>query len=59
MFGCLSGKKYTRLMTTNEMRFDVPILFDEFCRLSRGMTLDELDGVAVTRTNSALTAFFK
>lgn len=59
VFGCLSGKKYTRLMTTNEMRFDVPILFDEFCRLSRGMTLDELDGVAVTRTNSALTAFFK
>lgn len=59
VFGCLSGKKYKEIISTDTMRFDVPILFDEFCKLSKGKTIDELDDCVFTRTNSALSMFFK
>ena len=59
VFGCLSGKKYSEIISTDTMRFDVPILFDEFCKLSKGRTIDELEGCVFTRTNSALSMFLK
>lgn len=59
VFGCLSGKKYKEIISTDTMRFDVPILFDEFCKLSKGRTIDELEDCVFTRTNSALSMFFK
>lgn len=59
VFGCLSGKKYKEIISTDTMRFDVPILFDEFCKLSKGKTIDELEDCVFTRTNSALSMFFK
>lgn len=59
VFGCLSGKKYGRIVPTDCMRFDMPILFDEFCHLMKGRDIQEMDDIVVTRTNSALSAFFK
>ena len=59
VFGCLSGKKYSGIIGTDKMRFDVPILFDEFCAISRGHDLQEVESSIMTRTNSALSAFFK
>lgn len=59
VFGCLSGKKYSGIIGTDKMRFDVPILFDEFCAVARGHDLNELENSVMTRTNSALSAFFK
>ena len=59
VFGCLSGKKYSGIIGTDKMRFDVPILFDEFCAVARGHDLNELENSVITRTNSALSAFFK
>ena len=59
VFGCLSGKKYREIVSTDKMRFDVPILYDEFCHLMKGRTPQDMDGVVITRTNSALAAFFK
>lgn len=59
VFGCLSGKKYKEIISTDAMRFDVPILFDEFCKLSKGRTIEELDGCVFTRTNSSLSMFLK
>ena len=41
------------------MRFDAPILFDEFCAVTRGHEMTEIESSVVTRSNSALTAFFK
>lgn len=59
VFGCLSGKKYVGIIHADSMRFDVPILFDEFCKLSRGRTLEEMEKSIITRTSSALSVFFK
>jgi hypothetical protein len=59
VFGCLSGKKYKEIVSTDKMRFDVPILYDEFCHLMKGRTPQDMEGVVITRTNSALAAFFK
>ena len=59
VFGCLSGKKYTGIIHADGMRFDVPILFDEFCKLSRGRTMEEMESSIMTRTSSALSVFFK
>lgn len=59
VFGCLSGKKYVGIIHADNMRFDVPILFDEFCKLSRGRTLEEIEQSVITRTSSALSVFFK
>ena len=59
VFGCLSGKKYGRIINDDKMRFDVPILFDEFCSMTRGMDWKEIDEAIVVRSNSALSSFFK
>ena len=59
VFGCLSGKKYSGIIRTDRMRFDAPILFDEFCAVTRGHDIREIESSVVTRSNSALTAFFK
>ena len=59
VFGCLSDKGYTSIIKTDKMRFDVPILFDEFCAIARGHDKEELEGAVITRSNSALASFFK
>jgi len=59
VFGCLSGKKYSGIIGTDKMRFDAPILFDEFCAISRGHDLKEIESSIITRTNSTLSVFFK
>ena len=59
VFGCLSGKSYSGIIGTDKMKFDVPILFDEFCALSRGHDLKEVESSVMTRTNSALVTFFR
>ncbi len=59
VFGCLSGKTYSGIIGTDKMKFDVPILFDEFCALSRGHDLKEVESSIMTRTNSALVTFFR
>ena len=59
VFGCLSGKKYDGVILSNKMRFDVPILFDEFCRLTRGRNIDEVENSIILRSNSSLSAFLK
>ena len=59
VFGCLSGKKYSEMVMADKMRFDTPILFDEFCKISKGRTLEEIEKSIYTRTNSALSVFFK
>ena len=59
VFGCLSGKRSENIVVANGLRFDVPILFDEFCKLARGRTMDELGKSVITRTSSALSVFFK
>jgi len=59
VFGCLSGKKYSGILKADSMRFDAPILFDEFCAVTRGHDIGEIESSVVTRTNSALSAFFK
>ena len=59
VFGCLSGKKYSTIVHADKMRFDVPILYDEFCSLMKGKDIMEIKDSIVTRSNSALSAFFK
>lgn len=59
VFGCLSGKPYKNIIHADKMRFDVPILYDEFCYLTRGHDADWIDGAIITRSNSALSTFFK
>lgn len=59
VFGCLSGKKYGSIIHTDKMRFDSPILFDEFCAVTRGHDINEIKNAVLTRSNSALSAFFK
>lgn len=59
VFGCLSGKKYANIVHADKMRFDVPILYDEFCSLMKGKDIMEIRDSIVTRSNSALSAFFK
>ena len=59
VFGCLSGKKYKSIIKADGMRFDVPILFDEFCCLTRGKTIEEIRKSIITRSSSALASFFK
>ena len=59
VFWCFSGKKWSNIVSTDKMRFDVPILFDEFCSLAKGHDLEYLDKTIFTRTNSALGVFFK
>ena len=59
VFGCLSGKRSENIIVANGLRFDVPILFDEFCKLSRNKTMEELQRSVITRTSSALSVFFK
>ena len=59
VFGCLSGKKYSTIVHADKMRFDVPILYDEFCSLMKGREIKEIKESIVTRSNSALAAFFK
>jgi hypothetical protein len=59
VFGCLSGKPYKNIIRADKMRFDVPILYDEFCYLTRGHDQDWIDDAIITRSNSALASFFK
>ena len=59
VFGCLSGKKYESIIKTDKLRFDAPILFDEFCAISKGRDIKEIEGAVFTRTNSTLSSFFK
>ena len=59
VFGCLSGKSYKNIIHADNMRFDVPILYDEFCYLTRGHDQEWLDDAIITRSNSALASFFK
>ena len=59
VFGCLSGKRSENIIVANGLRFDVPILFDEFCKLSKNRTMEELQRSVITRTSSALSVFFK
>ena len=59
VFGCLSGKKYEHIVHADKMRFDVPVLYDEFCSLMKGKDVNEIRDSIVTRSNSALSAFFK
>ena len=59
LFGCLSGKKSKNIVKSEYMKFDTPILFDEFCRLTRGMDLADIDESIFTRSNTALASFFK
>ena len=59
VFGCLSGKKFSHIVKADKMRFDVPILFDEYCALMKGKDIKEVRESFVTRSNSALSAFFK
>lgn len=59
IFTTFSGKKWENIVCSDKMRFDVPILFDEFCHLAKGHDLDYLDKTIFTRTNSALSVFFK
>lgn len=59
VFGCLSGKQYKNIIHADKMRFDVPILFDEFCYLTRGHDHQWIDNAIITRSNSALASFFK
>lgn len=58
VFGCLSGKKYSGIHHADKMRFDSPILFDEFCALMRGSEVDGSDSSIVVRSNSSLKSFF-
>ena len=59
VFGCLSGKTYKNIIRADTMRFDVPILYDEFCYLTRGHDQGWVDDAIITRSNSALASFFK
>lgn len=59
VFGCLCGKCCNNIVKANDLRYDVPILFDEFCFISRDKTLEEIDDSIYTRTNSAMSVFFK
>ena len=59
VFGCLSGKSYKNIIHADKMRFDVPILFDEFCYLTRGHDVQWLEDAVLVRSNSALASFFK
>jgi len=59
VFGCLSGKKYSTIVHADKMRFDVPILYDEFCSIMKGKDIEEIRDSIVTRSNSALSVFFK
>lgn len=59
VFGCFSNKKYENIIVANDMRHDVPILFDEFCHLMRGKSIDEIEKSIVVRSNSASSVFFK
>ena len=59
VFGCLSGKTYRNIIRADMMRFDVPILYDEFCYLTRGHDQDWIDDAIIVRSNSALASFFK
>lgn len=59
VFGCLSGKTYKNIIHADKMRFDVPILFDEYCYLTRGHDEAWIDDAIITRSNSALASFFK
>ena len=59
VFGCLSGKKYNGIIHTNNMRFNVPILFDEFCYIVRGHDVYEIRDSIITRSNSAVASFFR
>lgn len=58
VFGCLSGKKYTTIVHADKMRFDVPILYDEFCNIMKDNG-NSIDDAVVVRSNSALASFFK
>lgn len=59
VYGCLSNKKYDTIIHSEYMRFDVPILFDEFCKLSKGREISDIDNSVITRSSSALSVFFK
>lgn len=59
VFGCLSGKKYSGIIESDKMRFEVPVLFDEFCALARGYDMKELESSVITRSNSSLSVVFK
>ena len=59
VFGCLSGKTYKNIIQADKMRFDVPILFDEFCYLTRGHDPQWIEDAVLVRSNSALASFFK
>lgn len=59
VFGCLSGKKYSTIVHADKMRFDVPILYDEFCSLMKDKPVADIRDSIVTRSNSALAVFLK
>lgn len=59
VFGCLSGKEYKNIIHADNMRFDVPILYDEFCYLTRGHDEKWIEDAIIVRSNSVLASFFK
>lgn len=59
VFGCLSGNKYRNIIKSDKMRFDVPILYDEFIKLTKGVDEKDIDKSIFTRTSSALSVFLK
>ena len=59
VFGCLSEKKYSQIVHADKMRFDMPILYDEFCSLMKGKSISEVRDSIIVRSNSALASFFK
>lgn len=58
-FGCLSGKKYSTIVHADKMRYEVPILYDEFCNIMKDNADSSMEDVVVVRSNSALASFFK
>ena len=59
VFGCYTDRRYTYIIHADDMRFDVPILFEEFCKLTKGKDIDEIDKCIFTRRSSAMSVFFK
>ena len=59
VFGCYTDSRYTYIIHADDMRFDVPILFEEFCKLTKGKDIDEIDKCIFTRRSSAMSVFFK
>lgn len=54
-FGLLSERgPASRIVKADRMRFDCPILFDEFCWMTRGLPPDEIGQILFTRSSATL-----